>query len=120
MAGCKSYPELTDSEIERAYSRGEFPSVASMEACGHVIAKCWAREYDSVEEILDEVRVEVQGMAMLLFTTMLPLLMPSIATKPTPSGLWYQSQLAVKLRRILPAALPLIVLPILVWKRNRG
>ncbi len=61
MAGSKPYKELADHEICIAYSRGDFPSVTSLDACNGIIEKCWARGYDSMDSLLKDVRAE--GMA---------------------------------------------------------
>lgn len=66
MAGFKPYPELEHHEIESAYARGEFPDVASLNACSRIITKCWERKYERVADILDEVRAEVEGMGISL------------------------------------------------------
>ena len=42
ITGSKPYKELLDEAICDAYSRGEFPSLASLAAFRDIITKCWA------------------------------------------------------------------------------
>lgn len=66
VAGTKPYSELSDMEIEAAYSQGRYPDITGLEACGQVIKKCWAREYEDVAEILKELRAEIEGISLPL------------------------------------------------------
>ena len=58
MTGSKPYKELSDSEISDAYTQGRYPSLVSLAAFKDIIAKCWAQDYVSVDELLEDVKAE--------------------------------------------------------------
>ncbi|MCJ1224123.1 hypothetical protein MMC12_000767 [Toensbergia leucococca] len=56
------FPELNDSrdreEIRRRIRDKEFPDVSELPVLGVVIAKCWALEYESMEDVLQGIDAE--------------------------------------------------------------
>lgn len=112
IAGRKPYSELSDMEIEAAYSKGQYPDVNNLRACGQVIKKCWERKYDNLAQILQEIRAETKGIAFSL-----PLLTPlkCVPDSITPAMPTLKCLVAY-LQRALPV---MLLLPVLAWKFRR-
>ncbi|TVY87071.1 hypothetical protein LAWI1_G008296 [Lachnellula willkommii] len=57
MMGHEIFPDLDsntdDEEIERRFRDGEFP--VDSQLCDAVTRKCWAQEYDSAQEVLNDI-----------------------------------------------------------------
>lgn len=60
MADGAPYSELSDMEIEAAYSKERFPDVTNLKACGRIIQKCWTRTYATVAEVLQDIQMEAR------------------------------------------------------------
>lgn len=52
------YRGCSDNEIDRRIQEGEFPCTASLGLLGQIITKCWKAEYNSAQDI----RNEIEGM----------------------------------------------------------
>ncbi|KAF5024500.1 hypothetical protein F66182_3440 [Fusarium sp. NRRL 66182] len=61
LSGQKPFEGLDDESIEDAIRRGEFPSLGSLPALQAPIAKCWHQEYESVDELLEDVKEEARS-----------------------------------------------------------
>lgn len=112
ITGRKPYSELSDMEIEAAYSKEQYPDVTGLEACGEVIKKCWARKYDNVADILQEIRAESEGIALSLSSPTIRKNVPDRTAPITQTIGW----LASHWQRFLPVTL---LLPVLVWRFRR-
>ena len=59
MMGHENFPDLhsdkDDEEIERRFRNGQFP--VDPQVCGTVTSKCWAQEYGSSQEVVDDIAV---------------------------------------------------------------
>ncbi|RDL33208.1 Uncharacterized protein BP5553_08647 [Venustampulla echinocandica] len=99
MAGAKPYKELSDMEVVRAYKQGNYPSLVTLVAFNDIIHKCWTQGYASVDELLEDVKVEVTTKSKLI------VLIQPFSLRHTTA---------------LPIAITLIsLLPVLFWARNR-
>ncbi|KAI0869163.1 spindle assembly checkpoint kinase [Hypoxylon argillaceum] len=99
MTGSKPYRDLSNTEIERAYKEGNYPSLVSLAAFNDIIHKCWTQGYASVGDLLEDVKAEVTTKSTLVVLSQPSALRHTIA---------------------FPIALTLMsLLPILFWARNR-
>ena len=59
MMGHEIFPDLDsnkdDEEIERRFRNGQFP--VDLQVCGTITTKCWAQEYGSAQEVVDDIAV---------------------------------------------------------------
>lgn len=58
MTGVKPYKELPEHEISAAFSEGRYPDLETVSVFGSTIGKCWRQSYATVDEALEEVRLE--------------------------------------------------------------
>jgi hypothetical protein len=58
MTGSKPYGDLPDHEISAAFSKGRYPNLESVPAFRNTIIKYWRQSYTTVEEALQDVKLE--------------------------------------------------------------
>lgn len=58
MTGVKPYKDLPEHEISAAFSEGRYPDLEIVSVFGSTIGKCWRQSYATVDEALEEVRLE--------------------------------------------------------------
>lgn len=54
----RPFEGVEEHEIEDALRVGRFPSLDPLPALGVPIAKCWAQQYESVDELLEDIKAE--------------------------------------------------------------
>lgn len=79
MTGAKPYKDIPDHEVSAAFSEGRYPDLESVSAFRNTIMKCWRQNYATVEEALQDVKLE--GM-FNSFTKLQKLIIYTVAMTP--------------------------------------
>jgi hypothetical protein len=65
MMGHEVFPDLDsnkdEEEIERRFRSGQFP--VDPQVCSGITSKCWAQEYGSAQEVVDDIAVIQKNVA---------------------------------------------------------
>ncbi|KAK7398273.1 hypothetical protein QQX98_012345, partial [Neonectria punicea] len=58
LLGTKPFEGLDECSIEASIQDGRFPSLEALPALQTCIAKCWHQQYETVEEVLQDIKTE--------------------------------------------------------------